>query len=1641
MSMSNRAAALFAALLCCLALLAPRAALANENEAAKAMRAAQQFRVQLAQNGVQTPAQLKQQNTLIRDLQQLLLRADAGYAALTNATRQRIEETIDALSDLPLSDVATGVVRAPAANGTLSGTIVDNSTGLPLSTANQVTVQAIDFTTQQQPTGAGVVSSVGNNASGGYTLTLPPGKYHLRTFNAQGFINQAFGFGTCYEGIFCPRYVGTIVTVPDGGTVTGINFSMDRGARISGTVRRADTNAPLANHFISVVERGGSFVASAATDASGNYTITAGLPAGSYRVFTNSVGAFMNEAFHPSGTVWCGGVDCSQVASVQGAAVTLTGTSTTTGIDFSLEAAAGVSGQLTDAATLTAITDPNAFIYMVSEDRRTFDQINVDGAGNYSFTNVRPGNYRVIASAPNYLGQVYVSAGTTRECVDVGSCDPLDIGGTITVAAPGSSVSGINLALPRGAGISGQVRNASTLTGIADSNVHLLHLALGLVASGTTDASGNFSIQGAPAGVYRVLAQNQAAGFASTLFGGVGCNNNLCFDNASGGALVTLGASGIVSGTNIDMPQGGTITGTISDATSGGIAPRNRTRIELFDSLGRIAAQEFQSPTAPFTSYTAAGLQPGAYKAIFASSGVVGWIDTSFGGAPCPRGGCDLSVLPTVFATAGATTAGINISLPRGPRVAGVVLDGGSGDSFVPLAFSPAGVGAVAFYNSLDRYAAFAQIGAKGVFLSRTGLSPGTYFMSTFLTRTTLANGFPIGNGFVDRVYNGLDCPYLSCTVTTGTPITVAASDLTGFSITLNPGGAIAGTVTNNAGGAPLRGVQIKAFNGTGRLVGVARSNLLGRYRMEGIPSGSYFVLTENELGFQDELYNNLACEPFCNPVTGASVAVTAPVTTGGIDFGLNESASISGTVTNASATPQANVPVEIYGQIGNLLRTTTTNTSGQFRFADLAAGRFYVRTRDTSGRTDDVYWQAGNPNNTSATEPDCVGQACQVRRGTPIDLSAGGSFTSANLVLAAPGVISGQVTNQGTSAAMSGVQVALYDARGALVNTVSSGVTGNYSFNALAAGNYFAVTRGTPGFIDEAFNNLPCSASCDGLLGLPIVVTAGATTPGVNFALSVGASISGTVRDPALSPVVGTTVQVYDSNGIAFAQTATNPSGNYEVTNIADGTFFVRTRNDEGYIDELFNNRPCNGYCDILSGNGVVIAGGVGVGLVNFDLANGGSINGRVTRAAGGAGVGLAEVQAFTTTGFLAGRAMTDATGLYTIAGLPDGNYKVRTANTAGLINQVYRTPTPLTCSPTPCALSGGNTIAISGGAAIASIDFALAAGGTISGTAADLFNNPLPSGNAVLFDSNGIEITTTPVNAGLFEFNGLANGTYYVLIENSSGLIDLLYANVPCPAGACNITALGTPITLSVRAPNQVASVSNIDLRLPTGRQVSGRVRAGASPAALADATVYIFNSTGVLVGEGVSDGLGDYLTTGSFQPGTYFAATTNGVSRGASPNWVNELYNNRTCMLDCNVTAGDAITVTSGGSTPLTGISFDLIGGSSLSGRVRDTTTLNLQLVTVQVFDSAGVLAGSFQTNSQGQYKVDGLLPGTYFARTVNSQGYVDILFGGTLCNPNCTPTSGTPITVQAGGLDTPNIDFTLGRPDALFNNGFE
>ncbi|HWS27260.1 MAG TPA: carboxypeptidase regulatory-like domain-containing protein, partial [Xanthomonadales bacterium] len=1477
----------------------------GEAEAGRVLAQSRGVAEQAARNGVADAGEQRQIAAQLNAIASIEALAERGLARVSAQRMRQLQLAAEQLEAIPVAVTADS--RAPSALTTISGTVTAQAGGAPMQ---NVSVRAFEFSLGSPVSGAGIVGSMDTNASGQYTLTLPPGNYVVRAVPASntlpaspsGYLTRVYNDLVCNNGFDCPIYFGTVIALTSGTPVSGIDLQLSVSAAISGTILRASDSSPISGGSVIALRIDGNTALGATSAADGSFTIK-NLPPGTYRVWagTNTPAGLMSEAL---GNVSCAQDDCPWVPSTF---ITVTAGSTATGANFTLDPAASLSGTVRDDA---AAVVANAELTLYSDDRYTVQYANADASGNYSFPAVRAGTYRLLAgpstSDPNPpFGQISTTHGQVAfpniRCPGA-VCAPLTAGIPISVTVGLPQVLA-QITLPVGSSISGLVRDASTSVPVAGALISISNSSIGYVGSGITDAAGNYTVRGLPAGVYYVSADARSANYVLTHNGNVICPILNCEDF---GTPVTLTASGpgSTATANIDLQRGGTITGSITDALTGAPASRQRVRLELYGNSSTAYAQAaFQTCTAPTTalpaacSYTATGLAPGTYKGAFISSSVLGWIDTAFGGAPCPRGGCDLTPLPPLFATTGSTLATINGTLPRGALVRGNLSDAAGGGLLDCRAYDPAGsgfaCGGVGFNNTLDNYAGFAQPDRAGNYYSRTGFTAGTtVYASTFLLR----NNFSFGQGYVDQAYNGISCPYGSCGIATGTGITIPASDVAGINFALNQGGSIAGQVTSSAGGAAIAGVVVKVYNPAGRLAGVARSKLGGDYRVYGLAPGSYFVTTTNTLGFLDEVYNNLVCDPFCNPVGGSAVVVSGSATTSAINFALDLSATIQGTL-RVGATPTANVPVELYGAIGNLLRSTSSNGSGGYTFSGLPAGRYFVRSRDTGGRADALF-------NGLA----CVGNACQVRLGTPIDLAPPTTtLFTADLTLTAAATVSGTITRADNGNPLSGVQLQLLTPSGAVALTTTSGGSGAFAFNGLAGGNYHLVTRGTPGFIDVAWPSAPCPAACSGLNGSSIPVVAGTTVGGRNFALQGGGSISGTLRSGPAAPIVGATVQVYNNSGVPVGQITSNASGNYQVDTLPSGNFFVRTQQSLGFVDQVFNALPCSGYCDVLSGTPVPVSSGIGTGLVDFTLAGGSSISGRVSSAASGSGIALARVVAFDSGGFIAGQAQANASGDYSIAGLRPGTYRLRSANLSGYINQVHA---GLACTPTPCTLAAGTPIVL-GAAPISGINFSLTPGGTISGTAGDSFNNPLPTGTALLLDATGAEVASVAISNGVFEFNGVAIGTYYVLIRNTSGLVDQLYANVPCPGGACNVAALGTPIVVTAtRMERSIqAGPANINLRLPVGQTIAGTVRDASNSAPLAGVTVSFFNSAGAVVGQAVTDGLGQYQSEGSLPSGSYFAATTNGVQRGAGSGYVNALYNAQNCLLACTFTSGTA------------------------------------------------------------------------------------------------------------------------------------
>jgi len=223
----------------------------------------------------------------------------------------------------------------------------------------------------------------------------------------------------------------------------------------------------------------------------------------------------------------------------------------------------------------------------------------------------------------------------------------------------------------------------------------------------------------------------------------------------------------------------------------------------------------------------------------------------------------------------------------------------------------------------------------------------------------------------------------------------------------VTPGGHITGTVTNEITTLPVANVYVDFFTSTGGYAATGTTNAQGVYTSPGLPTGSYFVRTfaPPATGVFGELFDNIPCpEGNCTVTTGSPVAVTAPTTTGNINFALAPGGRITGTVTNATTTlPVANVTVYFYTSTGGYAGGGTTNAQGVYPSPVLPTGSYFVRTfaPPAAGLIDELF------DNIS-----CPAGTCTVTTGTPVAVTA--SATTGNINFALTPVALGDFNGDG---------------------------------------------------------------------------------------------------------------------------------------------------------------------------------------------------------------------------------------------------------------------------------------------------------------------------------------------------------------------------------------------------------------------------------------------------------------------------------------------------------------------------------------------------------------------------------------------------------------------------------------------------
>ena len=368
----------------------------------------------------------------------------------------------------------------------------------------------------------------------------------------------------------------------------------------------------------------------------------------------------------------------------------------------------------------------------------------------------------------------------------------------------------------------------------------------------------------------------------------------------------------------------------------------------------------------------------------------------------------------------------------------------------------------------------------------------------------------------------------------------------------------------------------------------------------------------------------------------------------------------------------------------------------------------------------------------------------------------------------------------------------------------------GTYQFAALPPGEYRVCAGGIlSGLVQECYRGVPVSHFSDIAAATPITLGDGETRHDIDFDLTAGASITGSLTDERFGNAIAYTevaFELYDAAGklIDTGKERTDVSGAYRLRGVPSGTFYVtaRVRSNGFGGKQLYSGIDCpaNNCAPVNAGNAISVADGGSTGNVNFSFGPEAIIRGRVTDTVTGAPVANVRVSACYNDSFLIitycnFSATSDTDGRYELD-VNARNYFILAVASLAHIDQVYP-DTP--CVGSSCT-SNVQDMNVESGAKLENIDFALRRSATLAGRVLDSRTGaPLAHVRVVGYgtDFNEIWNGSTDENGRYFGRKWFA-GTYYVLAYGNGQCT--VYLDRPCPPYMQPISSIDpTPVTLA--------------------------------------------------------------------------------------------------------------------------------------------------------------------------------------------------------------------------------------------------
>ena len=484
---------------------------------------------------------------------------------------------------------------------------------------------------------------------------------------------------------------------------------------------------------------------------------------------------------------------------------------------------------------------------------------------------------------------------------------------------------------------------------------------------------------------------------------------------------------------------------------------------------------------------------------------------------------------------------------------------------------------------------------------------------------------------------------------------------------------------TKNTGDIDLSGVTVKLLDKDGNVVGTTTTDKDGNYSFTGLNDGTYTVQVDKTGPLADKEQTEDPSGKTDSRSQAITFTRTDPDVTN-VNFGYAEDYTVSGTVykdkdrsesLNNSEPGFDGITVNLLGEDGQVVATTTTKADGTYSFSKLPAGKYTVKVEPSDLLKS--YEQTEDPDGTK----DHTSGVVQVNHDNP-------SVENVNFGYAPNFAINGTIYRDGdrdgkkgdTEGRYSGVTVQLLDKDGKVIATTTTDKDGKYSFEHLPDGTYSVkVVK------DGALTDTDQTGDPDNKLdnaSEPITLDEKNPSKGdVDFGYVPNNTIKGTVyrddnRDktingdePGLERV---SVQLLDENGKVLQTLDTDADGNYAFQHLPDGKYTVKVVRSSSIKDYDQTEDPDATVDD----TSAVYTMGPENSLqekVNFGYVPDYSIAGRVYRDSDKSGSYTDGEETFSGVtvdlldkdGNVVATTTTDKDGNYSFEKLPAGTYRVK--------------------------------------------------------------------------------------------------------------------------------------------------------------------------------------------------------------------------------------------------------------------------------------------------------------------------------------------------------------------------------------------